>query len=220
MSACPKAAWNDKTKAFVAAYKAKHNADPSGAVMESYDGAWLLFDAIKTAGGTEAKAIINALENTQLCRRAWQVLLLHQPRAGLALSPVPRGAAEHPAIRRGEAGPGRCADRLAEAVRDGAVRSTRSRGVDALRRPHDRLPADPGAQRAGHRRHLRGHRRRPDGDLLDPEDRQLRARRSLHDGRLLRAISPSRSPASRRCPPCWSRWRCRSCCRCWSSAHC
>ena len=28
----------------------KHNADPSGAVMESYDGAWLLFDAIKTAG--------------------------------------------------------------------------------------------------------------------------------------------------------------------------
>ena len=43
----PKAAWNDKTKAFVAAYKAKHNADPSGAVMESYDGAWLLFDAIK-----------------------------------------------------------------------------------------------------------------------------------------------------------------------------
>jgi branched-chain amino acid transport system substrate-binding protein len=61
----PKSAWNDKTKAFVAAYKAKHNnADPSGAVMESYDGAWLLFDAIRTAKSTEAKAIIEALEKT------------------------------------------------------------------------------------------------------------------------------------------------------------
>jgi branched-chain amino acid transport system substrate-binding protein len=61
----PKASWNDKTKAFVAAYKKVHNADPSGAVMESYDGAWLLFDAIKTAGGTDSKAIIKALEETK-----------------------------------------------------------------------------------------------------------------------------------------------------------
>jgi branched-chain amino acid transport system substrate-binding protein len=61
----PKGAWNDKTKAFVAAYRKKHNADPSGAVMESYDGAWLLFDAIRNAGGTEAKGIIHALENTK-----------------------------------------------------------------------------------------------------------------------------------------------------------
>ncbi len=60
----PKAAWNDKSKAFVAAYKQKHNADPSGAVMESYDGAWLLFDAIKRAKSTEAKAIIHELETT------------------------------------------------------------------------------------------------------------------------------------------------------------
>jgi branched-chain amino acid transport system substrate-binding protein len=60
----PKAAWNDKTKAFVAAYRQKQNADPSGAVMESYDGAWLLFDAIKRAGNTDAKAIIHALETT------------------------------------------------------------------------------------------------------------------------------------------------------------
>jgi branched-chain amino acid transport system substrate-binding protein len=62
----PKAAWNDKTKAFVASYKAKHNnADPSGAVMESYDGAWLLFDAIKTSNSTDSKAIIEALEKTK-----------------------------------------------------------------------------------------------------------------------------------------------------------
>jgi branched-chain amino acid transport system substrate-binding protein len=60
----PKAAWNDKTKAFVAKYHAKYNADPSGAVMESYDGAGLLFDAIKRAGGTDAKGIIHALETT------------------------------------------------------------------------------------------------------------------------------------------------------------
>ena len=60
----PKGSWNDKTKAFVTKYRAKHNADPSGAVMESYDGAWLLFDAIKRAGGTDGKAIIHALETT------------------------------------------------------------------------------------------------------------------------------------------------------------
>ena len=46
------------------AYKQKHNADPSGAVMESYDGAWLLFDAIKRAKSTESKAIIHELETT------------------------------------------------------------------------------------------------------------------------------------------------------------
>jgi branched-chain amino acid transport system substrate-binding protein len=60
----PKNAWNDKTKAFVAKYQAAQKALPSGAVMESYDGAWLLFDAIKTANGTDPKAIIHALETT------------------------------------------------------------------------------------------------------------------------------------------------------------
>jgi branched-chain amino acid transport system substrate-binding protein len=60
----PKASWNDKTKAFVARYRAKYSADPSGAVMESYDGAWLLFDAIKRAGSTERQGIIRALETT------------------------------------------------------------------------------------------------------------------------------------------------------------
>ena len=77
----PKAAWNDKTKAFVAAYKAKHNADPSGAVMESYDGAWLLFDAIRTAGSTEPKAIIDALENTSYvgARGKYSFSTSHEP---------------------------------------------------------------------------------------------------------------------------------------------
>ncbi|MDR3537124.1 MAG: ABC transporter substrate-binding protein [Acetobacteraceae bacterium] len=78
----PKSAWNDKTKAFVASYKAKHNnADPSGAVMESYDGAWLLFDAIGTAGNTESKAIIEALEKTQYvgARGQYSFSTSHEP---------------------------------------------------------------------------------------------------------------------------------------------
>jgi len=61
----PKAAWNDKTKAFVSKYEAAYKALPSGAVMESYDGAWLLFDAIKSANSTDSKAIIHALETTK-----------------------------------------------------------------------------------------------------------------------------------------------------------
>jgi branched-chain amino acid transport system substrate-binding protein len=60
----PKNAWNDKTKAFVADYHKRYNAAPSGAVMESYDGAGLLFDAIQRAGSTDPKAIIHALETT------------------------------------------------------------------------------------------------------------------------------------------------------------
>ncbi len=60
----PKASWTDKTKKFVADYQAKHNALPSGAVMEGYDGAWLLFDAVRSSGSTDGKAIISALEKT------------------------------------------------------------------------------------------------------------------------------------------------------------
>jgi branched-chain amino acid transport system substrate-binding protein len=62
----PKSAWNDKTRRFVAAYKKRFkDAEPPGAAMGSYDGAWLLFDAIKTAGSTGSGAIIEALEKTQ-----------------------------------------------------------------------------------------------------------------------------------------------------------
>jgi branched-chain amino acid transport system substrate-binding protein len=77
----PKASWNDKTKAFVAAYHQKHNADPSGAVMESYDGAGLLFDAIKRAGNTDAKAIIKALETTSYigARGKYSFSTSHEP---------------------------------------------------------------------------------------------------------------------------------------------
>lgn len=60
----PKANWSDKTKKFVADFQAKYNSEPSGAVMEGYDGAWLLFDAIRASGGTDPKGIISALEKT------------------------------------------------------------------------------------------------------------------------------------------------------------
>jgi branched-chain amino acid transport system substrate-binding protein len=49
--------------------------------MESYDGAWLLFDAIRTAGSTDSKAIINALENTKYigARGQYSFSTSHEP---------------------------------------------------------------------------------------------------------------------------------------------
>ena len=49
--------------------------------MESCDGALLLFDAIKTAGGTGAKAIITALEKTNYAgvRGKYSFSTSHEP---------------------------------------------------------------------------------------------------------------------------------------------
>ena len=69
----PKASWNDKTKAFVADFQAKHNAMPSGAVMEGYDGAWLLFDADQDARRAPTEGDHPRAGEHQLCRRARQV---------------------------------------------------------------------------------------------------------------------------------------------------
>jgi branched-chain amino acid transport system substrate-binding protein len=60
----PKSAWNDKTRKFGSDFQKAYKSPPPGAAMESYDAAWLLADAIKTAGSTDAKAIIHALETT------------------------------------------------------------------------------------------------------------------------------------------------------------
>jgi branched-chain amino acid transport system substrate-binding protein len=60
----PQAGWNDKTRAFVKAFTEKYKAEPPGAVMESYDGLYLLADAIQRAGSTNADGIIKALETT------------------------------------------------------------------------------------------------------------------------------------------------------------
>ena len=60
----PKAKWNDKTRAFVAAFKARFKSDPTPQSMESYDAEMILVDAIKRAGSTDPKAIIAALETS------------------------------------------------------------------------------------------------------------------------------------------------------------
>jgi branched-chain amino acid transport system substrate-binding protein len=62
----PKAAWNDKTKAFVAAYKKKYNQTPSPQAIENYDAMLVVADAIGRAKSTDGKALIAALEKTDI----------------------------------------------------------------------------------------------------------------------------------------------------------
>jgi len=58
----PKSAWNDFTKSFVDAFKAKYKTEPPGSAMESYDAVWSLAEAIKNTGSTKPEAIIHGLE--------------------------------------------------------------------------------------------------------------------------------------------------------------
>src|SRR6516225_9261501 len=62
----PKNAWNDKTKTFVEAFKKKYNQPASPQAIENYDAMLVLADAIKRANSTDGKAIIAALEQTDL----------------------------------------------------------------------------------------------------------------------------------------------------------
>src|SRR5499425_2345356 len=62
----PKNAWNDKTKAFVAAFNKKYNQPPSPQAIENYDAMLVLADAITRAKSTDGKAIIAALEKTDI----------------------------------------------------------------------------------------------------------------------------------------------------------
>jgi branched-chain amino acid transport system substrate-binding protein len=59
----PPSLWNDKTKAFVEAFEERFNRAPDAAAMESYDSLYLIVEAIRQAGTTEADAVIEALEN-------------------------------------------------------------------------------------------------------------------------------------------------------------
>ena len=61
----PKAKWNAKTKAFVAAFEKKFKTSTTPQSMESYDAAYIVVDAIKRAGSTDPKAIIRALETSK-----------------------------------------------------------------------------------------------------------------------------------------------------------
>jgi branched-chain amino acid transport system substrate-binding protein len=62
----PKNAWNDKTKTFVEAFKKKYNQPASPQAIENYDAMLVLADAIARANSTDGKAIIAALEQTDL----------------------------------------------------------------------------------------------------------------------------------------------------------
>ncbi|HLW46866.1 MAG TPA: ABC transporter substrate-binding protein [bacterium] len=61
----PKAKWNAKTKAFVAAFEGRFHSATTPQSMESYDAAYIVADAIKRAGSTDPKAIIHALETSK-----------------------------------------------------------------------------------------------------------------------------------------------------------
>jgi branched-chain amino acid transport system substrate-binding protein len=77
----PKNAWNDKTKAFVAAFQKKYNEAPSPQAIENYDAMLVLADAIKRANSTDGKALIAALEKTDvvLGRGRYTFSTSHEP---------------------------------------------------------------------------------------------------------------------------------------------
>src|SRR5215470_147553 len=62
----PKAADNEVTKAFKAAFQKKYNHAASPQSIENYDAMLVLADAIKRANSTDGKAIIAALEKTDI----------------------------------------------------------------------------------------------------------------------------------------------------------
>jgi len=62
----PKNAWNDKTKAFVEAFRKKYNQPASPQAIENYDAMLVLADAIARAKSTDGKALIAALEETDV----------------------------------------------------------------------------------------------------------------------------------------------------------
>jgi branched-chain amino acid transport system substrate-binding protein len=62
----PKSAENDVAKAFKVAFQKKFNAPPSPQSLENYDAMLVLADAIKRANSTDGKAIIAALEKTNI----------------------------------------------------------------------------------------------------------------------------------------------------------
>jgi branched-chain amino acid transport system substrate-binding protein len=62
----PKNAWNDTTKSFVDAFQKKYSQPASPQAIENYDAMLVLADAIKRANSTDGKAIIAALEKTDI----------------------------------------------------------------------------------------------------------------------------------------------------------
>jgi len=60
--ALPTAQWNDVAKSFSANFQKQFDRPPTGTAMESYDDMKIVAQAIRDAGSTDPKAIIQALE--------------------------------------------------------------------------------------------------------------------------------------------------------------
>ena len=62
----PPSLFNDTTKHVETEYKNAFNTEPTSPALEAYDSVWIVADAIKRAGTTEPKALIAAIENTDI----------------------------------------------------------------------------------------------------------------------------------------------------------
>ena len=62
----PPSLYNDTTKHVIDAYKGVFKTEPASYVFEAYDAVWIVADAIKQAGTTEPKALIAAIEKTDV----------------------------------------------------------------------------------------------------------------------------------------------------------
>jgi branched-chain amino acid transport system substrate-binding protein len=60
--ATPKSRWNDKAKAFAAAFEKAHNRAPTGVAMEAYDTLNVVVAAVVKAGSGDRKSVIAALD--------------------------------------------------------------------------------------------------------------------------------------------------------------
>jgi branched-chain amino acid transport system substrate-binding protein len=62
----PPTLFNETTNKVAEAYRAEFDTEPPSYVLEAYDSLWILADAIERAGTTEPKAVIDALEDTDI----------------------------------------------------------------------------------------------------------------------------------------------------------
>lgn len=62
----PPSLYNDTTRHVAEEYKKVFNTEPASDALEAYDSVWIVADAIKRAGTTEPKAVIAALETTDI----------------------------------------------------------------------------------------------------------------------------------------------------------
>jgi len=62
----PPSLYNDITRHVAEEYRKAFNTEPASDALEAYDSVWIIADAIKRAGTTESKAVIAALEETDI----------------------------------------------------------------------------------------------------------------------------------------------------------